>query len=151
MDLSTTVRESETGTGLQSLLVDLVRLHLLAKHFHWNAAGREFRSLHATFDEFAGSYLAWSDRLAGRMRALGDFPDGRPRAIATAPEPHDVPARGIDTDEAMRRYLPALDAVAARVKDAESGWDVDDAVTHDVLTAILEGLDLQRWMLRSLR
>ncbi len=36
---------------LQSVLVDLIALHLNGKQAHWNAVGHRFRDLHLQLDE----------------------------------------------------------------------------------------------------
>jgi starvation-inducible DNA-binding protein len=46
---------SETlRTNLQSVLVDLIALHLQGKQAHWNIVGPNFRDLHLQLDEIVG-------------------------------------------------------------------------------------------------
>ena len=62
---------------LQTVLVDLIELHLQAKQAHWNVVGMNFRDLHLQLDSIVDTAREASDTIAERMRALDAVPDGR--------------------------------------------------------------------------
>ena len=63
--------------NLQSVLVDLIDLHVQGKQAHWSIVGKNFRDLHLQLDEIVLAVRVFSDELAERMRALEALPDGR--------------------------------------------------------------------------
>ena len=69
-------------TNLQSVLVNLIELHLQGKQAHWNVVGKNFRDLHLQLDEIIDDARLFADELAERMRALQAVPDGRSTAVA---------------------------------------------------------------------
>ncbi|MCZ9338913.1 DNA starvation/stationary phase protection protein, partial [Streptomyces sp. TRM76130] len=73
-----------TGDALQSTLVDLLGLSLIAKQVHWNIVGPRFRSIHLQLDEVVSTAREYADTVAERSAALGTPVDGRPETIATA-------------------------------------------------------------------
>ena len=62
---------------LQTVLVDLIELHLQGKQAHWNLVGTNFRDLHLQLDSIVDTAREASDTIAERMRALDAVPDGR--------------------------------------------------------------------------
>src|SRR6201984_1408389 len=63
--------------NLQTVLVDLIELHLQGKQAHWNVVGTNFRDVHLQLDSIADIAREASDTIAERMRALDAVPDGR--------------------------------------------------------------------------
>ena len=73
---------AELGGNLQSVLVDLIELHLQGKQAHWSVVGHNVRDLHLQLDEIIDDARGFSDELAERMRALDALPDGRTETVA---------------------------------------------------------------------
>ena len=48
------------GDALQSTLVDLLGLSLIAKQVHWNIVGPRFRSIHLQLDEVVSTARSFS-------------------------------------------------------------------------------------------
>ena len=69
---------------LQSVLVDLIELHLQGKQAHWNVVGKNFRDLHLQLDEVVDAAREFSDAVAERLRALHATAHRRAAARRTA-------------------------------------------------------------------
>jgi hypothetical protein len=76
---------AELGTNLQSVLVDLIELHVQGKQAHWSVVGKNFRDLHLQLDEIIDDARIFTDELAERMRALDALPDGRTETVTKTP------------------------------------------------------------------
>ena len=75
--------EKEPVAGvLQSTLVDLIDLSLIAKQAHWNVVGKNFRSVHLQLDELVTLARTYTDEVAERASALGISPNGKVRTVA---------------------------------------------------------------------
>ncbi len=72
---------AELGSNLQSVLVDLIELHVQGKQAHWSVVGKNFRDLHLQLDEIIDDARIFTDELAERMRALDALPDGRTETV----------------------------------------------------------------------
>jgi starvation-inducible DNA-binding protein len=135
------------AAALQRLLPDLVGLAMHAKQAHWNLTGESFLALHAFTDEIADDARAWADRVAERAVALGFTVDARPGTVASvAPQ---FPAGRLDDREAIPELLAVIDRAVATAAGALDDLADSDAVAHDVVVNVLEGLDKFRWMLRA--
>ena len=81
---SSTVKATATLTkNLQSVLVDLIELHLQGKQANWNIVGTNYRDLHRQLDEVVVAARAFSDEVAERVGALNADP-----AADLGPSPH---------------------------------------------------------------
>ncbi|GGS31750.1 DNA starvation/stationary phase protection protein [Streptomyces griseoviridis] len=135
-----------TGEALQSTLVDLLGLSLIAKQVHWNIVGPRFRSIHLQLDEVVASAREFADTVAERSSALGIPADGRPETIATAftlPSPKDGWVRD---EDAVALMTETLGAAIARLRERIKVTDEPDPVTQDLLISITAELEKQRWM-----
>jgi len=133
---------------LQRVLVDLIALHLNAKHAHWNVVGRNFRDLHLQLDDIVDDVREASDTIAERMRALDAVPDGRPTTVAATDHPEL--ARGerntLDVVDAVTTQLRHTVAVLREVHDVV---DAEDPSTADLLHDIIHRIEKQAWMLNA--
>ncbi|MCD7443381.1 DNA starvation/stationary phase protection protein [Streptomyces lincolnensis] len=135
-----------TGDALQSTLVDLLGLSLIAKQAHWNLVGPRFRSIHLQLDEVVTAARDFSDTVAERAAALGLPPDGRPETIASAftlPGPKEGWVR--DT-EVVGVMVESLETAIGRLRERIAATDEPDPVTQDLLITITAELEKQRWM-----
>ncbi|HZZ46056.1 MAG TPA: DNA starvation/stationary phase protection protein [Pseudonocardia sp.] len=132
--------------NLQSVLVDLVELHLQGKQAHWNLVGTNFRDLHLVIDEVVDGARELSDTIAERMRALRAVPDGRTDTVAATTSLPAFPAGEQDTREVVELVSNRLSAVAARVRAVHDQVDEDDPTSADLLHQVLETTEKYAWL-----
>jgi starvation-inducible DNA-binding protein len=77
----------EVCDALTTLLVDLFKLYVKTKVFHWHAVGPGFRGRHLLLAEQANQVLATIDMIGMRVRALGGNPI---RSIAEISRLHQI-------------------------------------------------------------
>lgn len=135
---------------LNQQLADAIDLALQAKQAHWNVKGPQFVSLHALFDDAAGTLGDLVDELAERAVELGGVADGTLQAVAGATRlpPYDrtllagtdhLRAFGAATAEFARTGRAAIDAAAA----------LGDATTADLFTEVSRSADKLLWQLSA--
>jgi starvation-inducible DNA-binding protein len=145
-----------SGALLQELLPELVALALEAKQAQWNLTGPAFLPLYDLTDRIAVDALAWADRVAERAAALGFTVDARPQTVAAAAsyfpsgrlmDPSAV--SGTAWPSAAVELASRIDHVAAAAHSRLGQLAVNDAVAHDVVVTVREGLERYGWMLRA--
>lgn len=134
-------------SALQGVLPELAALSLQAKQAHWNLTGPGFLPLHALTDQIADAARAWADRVAERAVALGFSVDARPATVATALGP--FPAGRIADHEVVTELIGALEGISVGARASLADLGEADPVAHDIVTAVVEGLDKFRWLLRA--
>lgn len=135
-----------TGTALQSTLVDLIDLSLVAKQAHWNVVGRQFRDMHLALDELVTTARGYTDTIAERSAAIGVSPDGR---AATVSHDSGVPAFGpgwVKDTEVVPAVVATLAALVARLRERIEATDKSDTVTQDLLIELTAKLEQAHWM-----
>lgn len=137
------------GSVLQPVLVELLDLTTLAKQIHWTVVGPEFRSVHLQLDEVVATTRAASDQVAERLAIVGVLPDGRSSTIAAKTELPNVDTEWIPTADAVRAAAKAVQAVAARTRNAVQELDGADPITEDLLISITTELEEHLWMLNA--
>ncbi|GAA1049116.1 Dps family protein [Arthrobacter russicus] len=141
------MQASETlSANLQTVLVDLIELHLQGKQAHWNIVGKNFRDLHLQLDEVIAEAREFSDTIAERMRALHAVPDGRTATVAASTSLPAFPSGLVDTSKAVDLVVERLDAVAATVRRVHDAVDAEDPTSADLLHAITEKVEQYAWM-----
>ncbi|MGH9250839.1 MAG: Dps family protein [Acidimicrobiales bacterium] len=135
------------ASALQKLLPDLLVLSLNAKQAHWNVTGPAFLPLHALTDQIAADALGWADRVAERTMALGFTVDGRPGTVAASAGP--FLAGRLGDREAIDELSTLLGDVATTARAALDMLAHADAVGHDIVVSVLEGIEKHRWMLHA--
>jgi starvation-inducible DNA-binding protein len=134
---------------LQPLLVDLLELSLTGKQLHWNVLGPNFKPLHEHLDELVDAYRTWSDKVAERLTAIGVAPDGRVQRVA-GDSPYDPAPEGwIGQRDAVELMTDRVEAVARRTRHRLEGLGDIDLASEDLLITILDGLEMQLWMLSA--
>ena len=133
------------ASTLQKLLPRVAALSLDAKQAHWNVTGPQFLPLHALTDEIAAFARGWADRLAERAVALGFDADARPATVAAAAE--QFPAGRLTDQEATTELARSLTRVADATHSSLDTLADADAVAHDLVVSMLEGIEKYRWML----
>ena len=136
-----------TAAALQKVLPDLIALSLNAKQAHWNVTGETFLALHELTDRIADDARAWADRVAERAIALGFAVDARPSTVAATDTP--FPAGRLGHHETIAELTRTIDRVTSTARVGLGDVADIDPVAHDVLVAVVEGLDKYRWMLAA--
>jgi starvation-inducible DNA-binding protein len=132
--------------SLQTVLVDLIELHLQGKQAHWNIVGKNFRDLHLHLDVIVDAARVFADRVAERMRALDAVPDGRSSTVAETTTLVPLSAGEIDTADAVTSITERLDATVATVRGVHDTVEEEDPTTADLLHSIIERLEQLSWM-----
>lgn len=141
--------QEQLTSRLQPLLVDLLDLALIGKQLHWNVVGHNFRAVHEHLDELVDAYRTWSDQIAERLAAVGVAPDGRAQRIAGDSPADPAPASWVDEKQVVRLMAERVEAVATRARQHLDGLGELDLVSEGLLVDILQGLEMQLWMLSA--
>lgn len=134
---------------LQPLLVDLIELALTGKQLHWNVVGDRFKSVHEHLDELVVQYQTWSDQVAERLTSIGVAPDGRVQRVAGDSPEDPAPESWAHHTEAVAVMADRVEAVARRTRARLEGLGDADVASEDLLIEILDGLEMQLWMLSA--
>ena len=134
---------------LQPLVVDLVELALTGKQLHWNVVGDRFKSVHEHLDELVDQYRLWSDDVAERLTSIGVAPDGRVQRVAGDSPEDPAPETWSHQTEVVGVMTNRVEAVARRTRERLEGLGDIDAPSEDLLIEILDGLEMQLWMLSA--
>jgi starvation-inducible DNA-binding protein len=140
---------AELGSNLQSVLVDLVELHMQGKQAHWSVVGHNFRDLHLQLDEIIESVRGFSDELAERMRALDALPDGRTETVTKTTRLPRFPAGEVDTLETVGLITERLELTVANVRGVHDAVDDEDPTSADLLHGVIEKLEQYAWMVSA--
>ncbi|MWA04471.1 DNA starvation/stationary phase protection protein [Actinomadura sp. LD22] len=138
-----------TGQALQSALVDLIDLSLVAKQAHWNLTGRNFKVVHEHLDEVVNLARAGQDDVAERAVAIGLNPDGRARTVADRTEIPQLEAGYLADDKVVAAVTDVLAQLIARFRERIAATDESDPVTQDLLIGIAAQLEKQHWMFQA--
>ncbi|UPO76638.1 MULTISPECIES: Dps family protein [Arthrobacter] len=133
-------------TNLQSILVDLIELHLQGKQAHWNVVGKNFRDLHLQLDEIIEDARLFADELAERMRALQAVPDGRSQAVAEGTSLPPFPSGLVDTKDTVTLVVALLEGTVKTMRDVHDQVDEEDPTTADILHGFIGKLEQYAWM-----
>jgi starvation-inducible DNA-binding protein len=141
--------QDAVAARLQPLLIDLLDLALTGKQLHWTVVGPQFRALHEQLDEVVAQYRTWSDQVAERMTSIGVTPDGRVQRIAGDSPADPAPEGWVEASAVVRELASRIEAVARRTRTALDGLGDHDLVSEGLVTEILEGLEMQLWMVSA--
>jgi starvation-inducible DNA-binding protein len=143
--LDTGARDA-TGAVLQSTLVDLVDLSLVAKQAHWNVMGSQFRSVHLQLDELVATARQYVDAVAERASAIGVPPDGRARTVADSSALPEYPQGWQSDHDTIELVVATLAATTGRLRPRIDETEKTDLVTQDLLIEIAQALEQAHWM-----
>lgn len=141
--------QKTTGDALQSALIDLIDLSLLAKQAHWNVVGPLFKSVHEQLDEVVATARNYSDEVAERSTAIGVNPDGSAAAVAAATPLAKLEVDWLSTDDVVAAIVDALDTLSERFRERVSATEDADPVSQDLLIEITEAIEQHRWMFQA--
>ncbi|NIJ10013.1 starvation-inducible DNA-binding protein [Saccharomonospora amisosensis] len=135
-----------TANVLQSTLVDLIDLTLVAKQAHWNVVGRNFRSVHLQLDELVTAARTFTDDVAERTNAIGVSPNGKAKTVVERSDLPEYPEGWQSTEKTIEAVVEMLARVIKRVRASIDETDKSDLVTQDMLIEIATELEKQHWM-----
>jgi starvation-inducible DNA-binding protein len=141
--------QRQVAERLQPMLVDLLDLSLTGKQLHWIVVGPDFKPIHEHLDELVDQYRAWSDQVAERMTSIGVAPDGRVQRVA-GDSPADPAPEGFTPQEQVVAVITdRVETVARHTRQRLEGLGDHDVASEDLLIEILDGLEMQLWMLSA--
>ncbi|MGG6381927.1 Dps family protein [Paenarthrobacter sp. NEAU-H11] len=144
------MKASPTLAGnLQTVLTDLIELHLQGKQAHWNVVGTNFRDLHLQLDEIIAAARLFADQAAERMRALHALPDGRSGTVAAGSRLDEFPAGLTSTKETVKLITARLERTVQTMRDVHDEVDEEDPTSADLLHAAIERLEQLAWMVNA--
>jgi starvation-inducible DNA-binding protein len=135
-----------TGNILQSTLVDLVDLSLIAKQAHWNVVGANFRSVHLQLDELVSTARKYVDEVAERANAIGVSPNGKAKTVVKSSGLPDYPDNWQSVESTISAIVDTLAQEIQRVRKRIDETDKSDLVTQDLLLEIAHELEKAHWM-----
>jgi len=148
-DISLKVR-TQVISYLSPLLADALALKLQTKQAHWNVKGENFIALHELFDKVASEVEDDADMIAERIVQLGGEAKGTARSIAKESRLIEYPFTIADGQKhafALSAAIASFNEIGREAIDKID--DLGDAITTDMLTQIVRGLDKQLWFVES--
>lgn len=142
-------RPSAVAQYLTPVVHDLIALAVNAKQAHWHVRGSNFLGVHEFLDEVVAHAHDAADTAAERIVALGLPLDARLGAVAERASTPALSAGFQPSETTVREVVAQLDAALVTVYDAVRGLDAVDAVSQDLVIAIAQQLDTDRWFLAS--
>ena len=150
--ISTTASDPTVAAGaaqfLSPLVLGLQALTLNGKQAHWHVRGANFIGVHEFLDTVVAHAGEFADTAAERIMALGLPIDARLSAVAAKGETA-VAAGFAQSDDVIRSIVSDIDAIIVDAKAAIDGLDDIDQVSQDIVIAIAQTLDKDRWFLFS--
>lgn len=144
------MKASPTLAGnLQTVLTDLIDLHLQGKQAHWNVVGTNFRDLHLQLDEIIAAARLFADQAAERMRALHALPDGRSSTVSAGSRLDEFPEGLTSTKETVKLITARLERTVQTMRDVHDEVDEEDPTSADLLHAAIERLEQLAWMVNA--
>ncbi|MGM9472847.1 Dps family protein [Pseudarthrobacter sp. YS3] len=137
------------ASNLQTVLTDLIELHVQGKQAHWNIVGTNFRDLHLQLDEIIAAARLFADQAAERMRALHALPDGRSNTVSGDTRLDEFPAGLISTKDAVKLVTNRLERTVQTMRDVHDEVDEEDPTSADLLHAAIERLEQLAWMVNA--
>lgn len=142
-------RPTGVAQYLSPVVQDLVALAVNGKQAHWHVRGENFIGVHEFLDELVAHAQDASDTLAERIVALGLPVDARISTVAERATNPILSAGFQKSDVTIREMVAQLDATLETVYAAVKGLDDIDLVSQDLVIAVAEQLDKDRWFLFS--
>jgi len=135
---------------LAPLLSDSSDLWLQCKQAHWNVKGASFIALHELFDKVEADVEEYVDMIAERIVQLGGEAEGTVRSAAKHSRLKEYPLLAADGSKHVAALSSAIASFTALARPAiDDSDDAGDAITADMLTEIVRGLDKWLWFVES--
>jgi starvation-inducible DNA-binding protein len=124
-------------------------LYTKLHRFHWYVKGPHFFTLHAKFEELYEEAAGTIDELAERLLITGGNPISTLKEYieyATVEETTDV----LTAEEMVQGIVNDFTQIISELKSGkEAAEQVNDEVTSDMFTELIEKLSKHNWMLTS--
>jgi starvation-inducible DNA-binding protein len=140
-----------TAAVLQTTLVDLIDLSLVAKQAHWNVVGKNFRSVHLHLDELVSTARTYVDQVAERANAIGASPNGKAKTVVENSGIPEYPEGWRTDEQTVDAIVEILAALIQKVRKGIDETDKADLVTQDLLIEITRALEEAHWMWQAQR
>ncbi|MBP1325148.1 starvation-inducible DNA-binding protein [Leucobacter exalbidus] len=142
-------RPTGVAQYLTPVVHDLVALAVNGKQAHWHVRGENFIGVHEFLDEIVAHAQDGSDTVAERIVALGLPLDARIGTVAQRTTTPQLSDGFQPSNVTVREIVAQLDATIATVYAAVKGLDDVDLVSQDIVIALAQQLDKDRWFLVS--
>lgn len=142
-------RPSGVAQYLTPVVHDLVALGVNAKQAHWHVRGENFVGVHEFLDTVASNARDGADTVAERIVALGLPVDARIGTVAARTATPALSDGFEQSEVTIREMVAQLDATLKTVYQAVDGLEEVDPVSQDIVIALAEQLDKDRWFLFS--
>lgn len=142
-------RPSGVAQYLTPVVQDLVALAVNGKQAHWHVRGRNFVGVHEFLDDVVAHAQDASDTVAERIVALGLPVDARIATVAARATTPELSDGFQQSDVTIREMVAQIDATLETVYAAVKGLDDIDLVSQDIVIAVAQQLDKDRWFLVS--
>lgn len=136
----------QTVDSLQKILANQHILYQRLRNFHWNITGPQFGPLHKLFESFYTDFIEDIDEIAERIRALGGTAAGTFTEYLSTADLKEQPGKVPGSSDMLKQLLADYETLIQGIRRSCSG--ADDA-TQSMLTALLEKLEKQAWMIRA--
>src|SRR5690606_23884157 len=142
-------RPTGVAQYLTPVLHDLVALAVNGKQAHWHIRGENFMGVHLFLDEVVAHAQAGADEVAERVVALGLPVDGRIGTVAARTTTPEMSSGFQQAETTVREMVAQLDATLETLYAAVKRLDEIDLVSQDIVIALAQQLDKDRWFLFS--
>lgn len=142
-------RPTGVAQYLSPVVHDLVALAVNGKQAHWHVRGENFIGVHEFLDVIVSNAQDAADTVAERIVALGLPVDARISTVAARTTTPTLSDGFQPSEVTVREVVAQLDATLETVYAAVKGLDDIDPVSQDVVIAIAQQLDKDRWFLFS--
>ncbi|SET34456.1 Dps family protein [Hymenobacter actinosclerus] len=133
---------------MQATVAELLELYHDAKQSHWNLRGPLYYQLHEVLQEYAETYLKYTDIMAERALQVGRPIDGRTGVIAATADLGGYPGGFLEDRQVLDLMSSRVDIVAKRVRERIERVGKIDETTSNLLQELSHDLDKQAWQLR---
>lgn len=142
-------RASGVEQHLTPVLHDLIALAVNGKQAHWHVRGENFMGVHEFLDDLVAHAQDAADTVAERVVALGLPVDGRIGTVAKRATNPELSPGFQQSSVTVAEVVAQLDATLATVNAAVKALDDVDLVSQDIVIAVAQQLDKDRWFLFS--
>ncbi|PRI12192.1 Dps family protein [Leucobacter massiliensis] len=142
-------RPTGVAQYLTPVVHDLVALAVNGKQAHWHVRGENFIGVHEFLDQVVDHAQAGADEVAERIVALGLPVDARIGTVAARTSAPELSDGFQQSDVTVREVVAQIDAALETIYAAVKGLDDVDLVSQDIVIALAQQLDKDRWFLFS--
>lgn len=142
-------RLSSIAQYLTPVVHDLIALAVNGKQAHWHVRGTNFIGVHEFLDVVVANAQNASDTVAERIVALGLPLDARLGTVAARATNPELSLGFQQAKVTVSEMVAQLDATIETVYGAIDGLEDIDSVSQDIVIAVAQQLDKDRWFLHS--